>query len=136
MRRAMLGVILLAATTAYAGDEISPPYGGPRLGNLQCLIRNNSTRAIYAIPEWIECDTRTSVAMYGGKELTPGENFNLVSTEPRACRCRVTFDGKVGEVTIYLASGTGGPKPGTPGKSQCCGAGTKGCNWISAVGCP
>ena len=109
MRVATIVVLVLAASTAHAGDVISPRYGGPRLGNVQCVIRNNSTRVIYAIPEWIECGNKGTVSTHGGKELVPNENYNLVTTDRRACRCRVTFDGKAGEVSIILLSGTTGP---------------------------
>jgi hypothetical protein len=135
--KSVIVVLALATTTAHAGDVISPPYRGPRLGNVQCLIRNNSTRNIYAIPEWIECTGKGTVANYGGKELVPGENYNLVTTDRRACRCRVTFDGKAGEIQIFLASGTAGPQAAAAdGKMRCCRAGQRGCNWLSAVGCP
>jgi len=97
---------------AHAGDVISPRYTGPRLGNLQCLVRNDTTRALYVIPEWIECTNLGTVSTHGGKEMVPGENLNLVTTDRRACRCRVTFDGKPGDVSIMLASGSdGAPAP-------------------------
>jgi len=93
---------------ADAGDIISPPYRGPRLGNVQCLVRNDTQRMIYAIPEWIGCTGTRTVSRHGGKELVPGENYNLVTTDPRACRCRVIFDGVRGDISMLLASGTAG----------------------------
>ena len=136
------GVSLLAVFVAggahgvQAGDVISPRWTGPRLGNLQCLVRNDTQRDLYVIPEWIECTNTGTVSTRGGKEMVPSENYDLVTTDRRACRCRATFDGQPGDVSIYLASGTDGGAPAIPGQAQCCRANARGCVWNSAVGCP
>lgn len=100
--------LLTYSQLSQAGDIISPPYKGAKLGNFQCLIRNDSQREIYVISEWIECTNKGTVSSYRGKELVPGENFNLVTTDKRACRCRVTFDGNLSDISIILFSGTMG----------------------------
>lgn len=70
---------------------------------VQCLIRNETQRDIYVMPEWIECENDGTVMSLPGRELRPGESLNLSTSDGRACRCRATTNGAV-SFGLYIST--------------------------------
>lgn len=112
---AFLFGFLLIPQLAQGEMFISKPYNGPRLGNVQALIRNNSNRDIFIMPQWIERNNIGTVEPSPGYELKSSECFNLTSRDSRASRLVVFFDGhgispnpssRSHDLSVIFASGT------------------------------
>lgn len=95
-----LVILCLWAFTAHArvivSEAVTPPGPGE---NVQCLVTNRTARTILAVAEWVECTGEGTVEIYrrpdragSSEELSPGESMTVISSDARACRCKVYAD--------------------------------------------